>query len=78
MLLVMVALVALANMALGAATTPLGLHLSVEKIFGWVLTPLALIIGIEWNEATQAGQLIGVKTVLNELLAYVQLATTAP
>lgn len=78
MLLVMVALVALANMALGAATAPLGLNLSVEKIFGWAATPLALIIGIEWNEAAQAGQLIGVKTVLNEFLAYVQLAATAP
>jgi CNT family concentrative nucleoside transporter len=78
MLLVMVALVALANMALGAATAPLGLNLSVEKVFGWVLTPLALIIGIEWSEAAQAGQLIGIKTVLNELLAYVQLAATGP
>ena len=39
-------------------------------------TPLALLIGIPWSEAAQAGQLIGVKTVLNELLAYLQLAGT--
>lgn len=74
MLVVMVALVALANMALAALSAPLGLSLSVEKIFGWVMTPLALLAGIPWNEASQAAQLIGVKTVLNELIAYVQLA----
>lgn len=78
MLLVMVALVALANMALGAATAPFGQSLSVEKLFGWAMTPLALLTGIPWSEAGQAGQLIGVKTVLNEFLAYVQLAATAP
>ncbi|MEE4239375.1 MAG: nucleoside transporter C-terminal domain-containing protein [Anderseniella sp.] len=78
MLLVMVALVALANMALGAVSGPFGLALSVEKIFGWAMTPLALLTGIPLAEAAQAGQLIGVKTVLNEFLAYVQLAATAP
>ena len=78
MLLVMVALVALANMALGAATAPFGLSLTIEKLFGWAMTPLALLTGIPLAEAAQAGQLIGVKTVLNEFLAYVQLAATAP
>ena len=38
------------------------------------MTPLALLTGIPWSEAAQAGQLIGVKTVLNELIAYLQLA----
>jgi CNT family concentrative nucleoside transporter len=74
MLLVMVALVALVNMILGALTEPMGYRLSVEAILGWLMTPLALLMGIPWGEAAQAGQLIGIKTVLNELLAYVQLA----
>ncbi|MDX1717097.1 MAG: nucleoside transporter C-terminal domain-containing protein [Anderseniella sp.] len=74
MLLVMLALVALVNMILGALTEPMGYRLSVEAILGWLMTPLALLMGIPWGEAAQAGQLIGIKTVLNELLAYVQLA----
>jgi CNT family concentrative nucleoside transporter len=75
MLLVMVALVALVNMMLGAITEPMGQRLSVETMLGWLMTPLALLMGIPWSEAAQAGQLIGIKTVLNELLAYVQLAS---
>jgi CNT family concentrative nucleoside transporter len=75
MLLVMVALVALVNMMLGAITEPMGHRLSVETMLGWLMTPLALLMGIPWSEAAQAGQLIGIKTVLNELLAYVQLAS---
>jgi len=74
MLVVMVALVALVNMALSAATSPFGISITAEQIFGWVMTPLALLIGIPWSEAAHAGQLIGVKTVLNELIAYLQLA----
>ncbi len=76
MLVVMVALVALVNMALSAAGSPFGISMSAEQIFGWVMTPLALLIGIPWSEAAQAGQLIGIKTVLNELIAYLQLAGT--
>jgi CNT family concentrative nucleoside transporter len=73
----MVALVALVNMILGAITEPIGYRLSVETMLGWLMTPLALLMGIPWSEAAQAGQLIGIKTILNELLAYVQLAGLA-
>ncbi len=75
MLVVMVALVALANMILGAITEPLGTKLTVERVLGWAMAPLAFVIGIPWNEAVAAGELIGIKTVLNELLAYVKLST---
>jgi len=78
MLVVLVALVALANAVLGMAAMPLGLDLSVERLFGWAAAPLAWAIGIPWSEALAAGQLIGVKTVLNEFLAYLQLAAAAP
>ena len=76
MLLVMVALVALANTMLGAVTTPFGITLTFEKILGWLATPLAFLIGVPASEAVAAGELIGIKTVLNELLAYLQLAAT--
>lgn len=73
-LVVMVALVALANAALGLATKPLGLELTFQKLLGWAAAPLAFLIGIPWSEAGTAGSLIGLKLVLNELLAYLELA----
>jgi len=73
MLIVIVALVALANQLLGFATGPLGLKLSFEQLLGWAFAPLAWLIGIPWAECVRAGSLLGVKTVLNELIAYLQL-----
>ena len=73
MLIVIVALVALANQLLGFLTAPLGLTLTIEQMLGWAFAPLAWLIGIPWSECVQAGSLLGVKTVLNELVAYLQL-----
>jgi len=78
MLIVAVALVALANQVLGIATAPLGVKLTFEQMLGWVFAPLAWLIGIPWGEAAQAGALLGVKTVLNEFVAYLQLAAMSP
>jgi CNT family concentrative nucleoside transporter len=78
MLIVAVALVALANQLLGMVTAPFGVKLTFEQMLGWVFAPLAWLIGIPWGEAGQAGALLGVKTVLNEFVAYLQLAATAP
>jgi CNT family concentrative nucleoside transporter len=74
MLIVAVALVSLINMGLGAVSAPLGLDLSLQRLFGWVFAPLAFLIGIPWAEAGTAGGLIGIKTVLNEFVAYLQMA----
>lgn len=74
MLVVMVALVALANAILAGIASPLGWQVTVEQILGWLMSPLAWLMGIPWAEAAQAGQLMGLKTVLNEFIAYVQLA----
>ncbi len=74
MLIVAVALVSLTNMALGAVAAPFGFDLSLQRLFGWVFAPLAFLIGIPWGEAGTAGALIGIKTVLNEFVAYLQLA----
>jgi CNT family concentrative nucleoside transporter len=76
MLIVMVALVALANQLLGWLGRPFGLATTLEQALGWVFAPLAWLIGIPWAESPLAGSLLGVKTVLNELIAYLQLADT--
>ncbi len=78
MLIVAVALVALANQLLGLAGQPFGVALTFERLLGWAFAPLAWLIGIPWAESTEAGALLGVKTVLNELVAYLQLAESAP
>lgn len=74
MLLVMVALVALINFGLAGFGDVWGAPLTFERAMGWVFAPIAWCIGIPWAEAAQAGELLGVKTVLNELIAYVQMA----
>jgi concentrative nucleoside transporter, CNT family len=74
MLIVAVALVALANQLLGLVSAPFGLSLTFQQILGWAFAPLAWLIGIPWAECTAAGALLGVKTVLNEFIAYLQLA----
>jgi CNT family concentrative nucleoside transporter len=78
MLIVAVALVALANQLLGLIATPFGSALSFERILGWLFAPLAWLIGVPAGEAGQAGALLGVKTVLNEFIAYLQLGALPP
>jgi CNT family concentrative nucleoside transporter len=78
MLLVLVALVELANLVLGAATSFMDTPLTLQRIFGWAMAPLAWLMGVPWSEATAAGALLGTKTVLNEFLAYLQLAALDP
>ncbi len=73
MLVVLVSLVALVNQGLGAVTVGEG-PLSLERIMGWVFSPVAWLIGIPWGEAQAAGALLGTKLILNELVAYLQLA----
>lgn len=77
MLIVFVALVALVNLALSALPEVGGLPLSVERMLGLVFAPLAWLIGVPWHEALVAGELLGKKTVLNEFIAYLDLAGPA-
>ncbi|MFN3745174.1 MAG: NupC/NupG family nucleoside CNT transporter [Hyphomicrobiaceae bacterium] len=74
MLIVMVALVALVNEGLGSLSGVAGARLTLQQILGWLCAPLALLLGIPWSEAGTAGALIGQKIVLNEFLAYINLA----
>ena len=77
MLIVAVALVALANQLLGLLTEPFGFKLTFERILGWLFAPLAWLAGVPWSECSAAGTLLGLKTVLNEFVAYLQLAGTS-
>ncbi len=74
MLLVMVALVALVDAMLSVVPEIAGAPLTLERIFGWIMAPIAFAMGIPWSEAAAAGGLLGTKTVLNEFLAYLKLA----
>ena len=79
MLIVLVALVTLANLALGAWTPDVGgAPLTLQRLLGWIAAPLAFALGIPWVEAGVAGALIGTRTVLNEFLAFVELAQLPP
>jgi len=74
MLLVLVALVSLANQILALLPEVAGTPVTLQRVLGIALAPLVWIMGIPWAEATTAGALMGTKTVLNELLAYIDLA----
>jgi concentrative nucleoside transporter, CNT family len=78
MLLVLVALVSLANQIVALLPDVAGAPLSLQRALGWLMAPLVWIMGIPWSEATTAGALMGTKTVLNELIAYIDLAKLAP
>lgn len=78
LLLVFVALVALVNALLGLLPDVAGGSLTLERVFGWLFAPLAWLIGIPAGEALTAGALLGKKTVLNELIAYIDLARLPP
>ena len=51
-----------------------GEPLTLQRLLGWIMAPVVWLIGIPWAEAQTAGALMGVKTVLNEFVAYLQLA----
>ena len=59
MLLVMVALVALVNIVLAHAPQVSGAPVTVERVFGWLFAPLVWLYGVPWNEAAEAGALLG-------------------
>ena len=76
LLIAFVALIALANSAVGAIGGLFGApELTLQAIFGVLFAPVAALMGVPWAEAREVGALIGVKTVLNELIAYQDLAT---
>jgi CNT family concentrative nucleoside transporter len=89
MLLAFIALVALFNALIGLVGDWTGItallrdagglgadqRLTLEVLLGWLLAPLAWLMGVPWSDATAVGSLLGVKTVLNEFVAYLNLST---
>ncbi len=74
MLIVTVAIVAIVNSILGHFPAVYGEPLTLQRILGWLFAPVVWLYGVPWREAVQAGSLLGVKTILNEFIAYSQLA----
>jgi len=76
MLLAFIALISLLNALIGWSGGLVGIEgLSFEVILGWVLAPLAWLMGVPWADAVTVGSLLGMKTVLNEFVAYLQLSS---
>lgn len=74
MLIAFLALIAVINAALGQVGSWMGYPgLTLELVFGYLLRPLAWLMGVPWNEADEVGTLLGIKTVLNEFVGYVKM-----
>ncbi|MDE5446653.1 nucleoside:proton symporter [Bradyrhizobium sp. CSA207] len=78
MLLVLVALVYLVNAILGLLPNIGGAAISLQRLLGLVMAPVCWLMGLPWDQAVTAGSLMGTKTVLNELIAYVDLSKLGP
>ncbi len=78
LLIVFIALVSLVNSLLSFLPQIGGEALTLQRLLGWVMAPVVWLIGIPWEEAQTAGSLMGIKTVLNELIAYLELAALPP
>ncbi len=88
MLLAFIALIAMLNALLGWAAGWIGLegllhswgalaqgqNLTLEVLLGWILAPLAWLMGVPWHDAPTVGSLLGIKTVANEFIAYLRLS----
>ncbi len=88
MLLAFIALIAMLNAILGVTASWLGVEgllqgwgalaagesLSLEALLGWLLAPIAWIMGVPWSDAVAVGSLLGIKTVTNEFVAYLRFA----
>lgn len=74
MLIAFIALIAMGNYIVDWTAGLFGYSLSLQQIFGWTLSPIAWLVGVPWADAVQFGSLIGTKVVLNEFVAYLNLA----
>ena len=74
MLIVVMALVFLVNSILDVFPDINGSPITIERLLGLIFAPLAWFMGIPWEESLIAGQLLGVKTALNEFVAYLYLS----
>ena len=73
MLIAALALLWLVNAGLGALPAVGGEPLSIQRVLGWIFSPLMYMIGVPWSEAPLSGSLMGIKTVLTEFVAFIEL-----
>jgi len=78
MLLVLTALIAIANQLFNFLPYVGGKPITLQGIFGWVMSPIVWLTGIPWAESEAAGALMGTKTVLNEFIAYLDMSKLEP
>ena len=74
MLIVMISLISLINLFLEMLPQITDETISVQRILGWIMSPIVWLIGIPWEEAQTAGALMGTKTILNEFIAYLEMS----
>ncbi len=81
LLVAVLGLVGVLDLVLTKVTTPLevwfGTPLTLQRVSGWVFTPLAWLLGLEASDLAQAGQLLGQRILLTEVMAYQQLGEMA-
>lgn len=77
MLLAFIALIALANLVLGAVGGLFGVELTIQQLLGYVFAPIMFVVGVPWAEAVDAGSFLGQKVVLNEFVAFSDFAPRA-
>jgi CNT family concentrative nucleoside transporter len=78
MLIVLVALVHLANSVLSLLPDVAGSAITLQRMLGLIMAPVCWLMGVPWDQAFTAGSLMGIKTVLNEFIAYLELAKLPP
>jgi concentrative nucleoside transporter, CNT family len=78
MLIVLVALVHLANNIIGVLPAIGGAPVTLERLLGLVMAPVCWLMGVPWDQAATAGSLMGMKTILDEFVAYIELSKLPP
>jgi concentrative nucleoside transporter, CNT family len=73
MLIVLVSLVSLVNLILGLLPDVYGGPVTLQRVMGTLMAPVCWLMGVPWGEAAAAGTLMGTKTILNELIAYINM-----
>lgn len=74
MLVVLLALVSLTNQIIGLLPDIAGAPLTLQRVLGWIMSPVAWCLGLPMHEVTTGGALLGTKAVLTELIAYIDMS----
>ncbi len=77
-IIVAFALVSLVDQMMSVIPLVDGAPVTLRRVFGWLLAPFMWTLGIPWDQAGAAGRLMGTKTILNEYVAYLDLAALPP